>query len=149
MSLNDGARIVPFAEANAMLRAAMGPGVVLPEDEVARVQLVTRAAAEEMVERFLRSNLAFSQLSYGRWSPDYPLCWDFAKFAVALIGIGCLGAGLAARPYFFRLHYTRPASRHAINGVVLADGAVLYLEPQGIRWLERPADLVTYDRVKL
>lgn len=150
MSINAGSRIVPWVEANALMRGALGSGVELPEDEYARVQLLTREGAESLVFEALAKSNDFGVFVYGALAQDFPLCADFARAAVALILMAAVRLGLAVRPYFFRLHYTKHnKTRHAICGVLLADGSVAFLEPQGVKWLETPADAAKLDRVKL
>ena len=146
---NVGARIVTFAEANAMLRKALGPEVELPHDEYARVQLLTEEAARQMVFEFLASDMRFKALSYGELSKDFPLCLDWARIALALLCLGAATAGLAVRPAAYRLHYTKSAERHAIDLFLLVGGRVLFLEPQGLKWLDWPVDAKKLDRVRL
>ena len=146
---NDGARIVPFSEANAMLRAALGPDVELPFDEYARVQLLTEEAARNMVGDFLAENEDFAALKYGEFAPDFPLCLDWARIALALLCLWAATAGLVVRPGFYRLHYTRSKDRHAINLFLLESGKVLFLEPQGLQWLDWLVDVKKLDRVRL
>lgn len=146
---NVGARIIPMADANVILAGAC-PGAELPQDEYDRVQLLTEDAAKDLVHQACAGNLDFTNLKYGELAKDFPLCVDYAKVALALIVLHSAVAGLSVRPYVFRLHYTKASgSRHAINGFLLADGRVIYLEPQGMKWLDKPADLEAYDRVRL
>lgn len=150
---NVGARIVPMDIAGAILQAKMGLRVVLPTDEYDRVQLLTFDAADGLVD-FLRPGGLFADiwalLKYGEDSPDFPLCADFAKAFVVMVLFAAAKVGLAVRAYFFRLHYTKKSGgRHAIDGVVLADGSVKFVEPQTLAWLAEPVDLESYDAVKL
>ena len=150
MSINEGSIIVPWAAANALLRNALGPDVKLPDDEYARAQLLTKEGAESLVYEALLKSEDFATFIYGALSKDFPLCADFARAAEALVLMVAVRLGLAVRPYFFRLHYTKhDNTRHAINGVLLADGSVRFLEPQGVKWMDWPKDSKRLDEVKL
>ncbi len=147
---NAGASIVPFAVANSMLRAALGPDVELPSDEYARVQLLSEGAARTLIQNALANNFDLAALEYGELARDFPLCLDWARIVVALLTLAAAKAGMSVRPYAFRLHYTKHSGiRHAINGFLLAGGRILWLEPQGLRVLTKPDDLKSYDRVRL
>lgn len=148
MSLNAGARIVPLTVANAILRRVAGPwapGAKFP-DNYARVQLLTEEAYREL----LFVGFDDSGLIYGDNSGDFPLCADFASIAREGVKLEAIKRGLAVRPYYADLYYTRTKPpRHAISIALTADERALYAEPQGKKWLPLPKDLLTLDEVKL
>ena len=150
---NSDAELVTLAEFNAALRSHMGPGVILPSDEYARIQLLSEASARRFVrDCFSVENTGplMSLLVYGEFVKDWPLCTDFAKTAVVLLLLFAAKVGLGVRASFFRLHYTKTTGgRHAIIGLVRADGSVSFIEPQGMKWLDEPVDLKSYDKVSL
>ena len=145
MTMNEGSRIVPLVEVNAILLAASRPGVVLPND-YKRVQLLTEDAIRDLVFKFYDR----TYLGYGTLSPDFPLCMDFANICSADVLRGAVKAGLAVRPGFGVAIYTKNSgSRHAINYAATVDRRVFYFEPQLSLWLAEPDDCGTMDEFKL
>lgn len=143
MSLNAGAVIVPTGVASAVLdQAAERP----TDSDYARVQLLTESAIRKMVF----DNHDRSYIVYGSLSPDFPLCADFANICAADVLRGAVKAGLAVRPFFGVLIYTKTdGSRHAINFAVTADKRVIFFEPQADKWMDRPEDCLTMDEFRI
>lgn len=139
MSYNESARIVPMDLAAVYLPStAHKPS----RGDYERVQLLTEEAYKKLVFEGYDS----SHIVYGSLSKDFPLCLDFANICAGDVLRESIKAGLAVRPFFGVLVYTKTAGgRHAINYAVTIDGKILYFEPQTDTWLDRPKDLDTYD----
>lgn len=143
MSYNDGAVIVPTSVASAVFdQAAERPN----DSDYARVQLLTESAYQKLV--FDHHDRTY--IVYGELSKDFPLCMDFANICAADVLRGAVKAGLAVRPCFGVLVYTKKAGvRHAINYAVTSDKRVLYFEPQTDIWIDEPEDFKTADEFRL
>lgn len=143
MSYNQGAEIVSLSEFNDILRA-VAPDAELPDD-YNRIQLLTENAYRNLVF----ANHDRSYIKYAELSNDFPICSDFAEVCFGQIRAGSIKAGLAVRPGFGWLNYTKPTSRHRINYAVTVKREVLYYEPQTDEWMDTPKDLKTLDRFRL
>lgn len=151
MSINEGARIAPLIAANDSLVKAAGAAMLLP-DNYARVQLLT----EDGYRALVYSGYDSTYIVYGELATDFPLCADYADICANDVKREAIKRGLSVRPYFGVLYYTMNATdtkgrnkRHAINFAICEDGRVLFFEPQGSKWLDRPYDLKSYDEAIL
>lgn len=145
MGYNAGAEIVPLHVLNDVL-LARAPELRRLPDGYARVQLL----AECDIKRLVFDAHDRSYIVYGELSADFPLCMDFAAICAGDVLRQSIRSGLAVRPAFGTLAYTRKQGpRHAINWAVTADRRVLFLEPQADQWLDQPKDATTLDEFRL
>lgn len=143
-SYNDGADIVPLDVANVALQVLAGLNAKIP-DNYNRVQRLT----EDGIKRLVFEAHDRDYIIYGELSGDFPLCADFASIAAGDVLRGAVKDGLAVRPFFGTLYYTKSKGRHAINFAGLQDGRVLFFEPQTDQWLSQPEDCKSMDEFRI
>ena len=143
MTINEGSEIVPLDVLCGLLDPQGDADV---PDDYNRVQLLTEMAYRDLVFNWYDK----SYLDYGSLSKDFPLCMDFAKICASDVLRGSVKLGLAVRPAFGILSYTKTSkSRHAINWAVTVDRRISFYEPQKNEWLAQPKECKTMDRFQL
>lgn len=146
MSYNEGAQIVPLFDVKFALLADPRAAKAKVPDNYARFQLL----AEEGYHKIVFEGYDHVSIQYGADSPDFPLCEDFSAICKADVLRAAIKDGLAVRPAFFQLDYTKKSgARHSINAAVLAfGGGIIYYEPQTDEWLSEPVDCLTMDEFR-
>lgn len=92
-----------------------------------------------------------SFIKYGAFSPDFPLCLDYATLACADLLRGAILEGMEWRVAFGIAELTKKdGGRHAICWAMTADKGLVFYEPQTKEWfIGAPEYVSTMDNMVL